>query len=292
MLNLEQAQMFVVAAETGSFSACARRLGKVQSAVSNGISALETDLGIELFDRSSRKPTLTAAGERLLISTRALLAQSNEIEKIAAALYRQEESALTIAVDDGTLLPEMHRLLLSLSERFPHLQLDLLTMASTDVIQEVAAGSVDIGLMFSEIESLKQVDFCFVGQIEFVPVCHPDFALSKRIIESTSALIPYRELSIRGRWKTESQQLVSICPNLWWCSSYQQIIKLLQHNVGWAYLPRFIAQPLLDAQALTRMNVAFDHKTWLVPVDLVFPKGQPHGPAFKWIVNEIKTIFA
>jgi hypothetical protein len=57
MLSLEQINMLVLSAELGSFSACARKLGKVQSAVSHGISNLEVDLGVELFDRSSRSPT-------------------------------------------------------------------------------------------------------------------------------------------------------------------------------------------------------------------------------------------
>ena len=57
MYNLDQLNMFVTAAKLGSFSACARKLGKVQSAVSQGISNLEIDLDVTLFDRSTRKPS-------------------------------------------------------------------------------------------------------------------------------------------------------------------------------------------------------------------------------------------
>ncbi|MGB1280461.1 MAG: helix-turn-helix domain-containing protein, partial [Vibrio cyclitrophicus] len=54
MYNIEQLKMFVYAVELGSFSASARQLGKVQSAVSQGISNLEIDFNVQLFDRSTR----------------------------------------------------------------------------------------------------------------------------------------------------------------------------------------------------------------------------------------------
>jgi len=61
---------FVAAAALGSFSAAARQLRKSQSTVSAAIANLETDLGLVLFDRQSRKPQLTAEGQRVLLNAR------------------------------------------------------------------------------------------------------------------------------------------------------------------------------------------------------------------------------
>ena len=57
---------FAEAALLGSFTAAARKLGKRQSTVSEAIANLEIDLGVQLFDRSTRTPTLTDAGRALL----------------------------------------------------------------------------------------------------------------------------------------------------------------------------------------------------------------------------------
>ena len=54
--SLEALFMFVEAAALGSFSAAARKLGKQQSTVSEAIANLEIDLGLTLFDRSTRRP--------------------------------------------------------------------------------------------------------------------------------------------------------------------------------------------------------------------------------------------
>ena len=64
--SLDQLETFASVAETGSFSAAARRLGRTQSTVSVAIANLEADLGVALFDRTPRVPTLTEAGRSLL----------------------------------------------------------------------------------------------------------------------------------------------------------------------------------------------------------------------------------
>lgn len=57
---------FVRSAEAGSFSAAARRLGLTPAAVSRNVAQLEANLGVQLFQRSTRRVTLTEAGERFL----------------------------------------------------------------------------------------------------------------------------------------------------------------------------------------------------------------------------------
>jgi len=63
LINLES---FVRSAETGSFSAAGRRLGLTPAAVSKNVARLEANLGVRLFQRSTRKLTLTEAGEGFL----------------------------------------------------------------------------------------------------------------------------------------------------------------------------------------------------------------------------------
>ena len=79
--NLEQIRLFVSVAERQSFSAAARELKRVQSAVSNGIALLEADLGVTLFERSSgRQPRLTDEGRVLLAEAREVLRQCERLQ--------------------------------------------------------------------------------------------------------------------------------------------------------------------------------------------------------------------
>src|SRR5256886_14580301 len=67
LANLES---FVRSAEASSFSVAARRLSLTPAAVSRNVAMLERNLGIRLFQRSTRKLTLTEAGERFLLAIR------------------------------------------------------------------------------------------------------------------------------------------------------------------------------------------------------------------------------
>jgi DNA-binding transcriptional LysR family regulator len=68
METLANLESFVRTAEGGSFSEAGRRLGVTAAAVSRNVAMLERNLGVRLFHRSTRKLTLTEAGERFLVS--------------------------------------------------------------------------------------------------------------------------------------------------------------------------------------------------------------------------------
>ena len=72
-LTLDQMRVLVAVADTGSFSAASRRLGRVQSAISRADAAMETTLGVALFDRSTKTPTLTEAGAAIVQDARTIV---------------------------------------------------------------------------------------------------------------------------------------------------------------------------------------------------------------------------
>jgi DNA-binding transcriptional LysR family regulator len=80
METLANLESFVRSAETGGFSTAARRLSLTPAAVSRNVAALERNLGIRLFQRSTRKLTLTEAGERFLHAIR------NNLDELQASI--------------------------------------------------------------------------------------------------------------------------------------------------------------------------------------------------------------
>ena len=85
---LSHLESFVRSAETGSFSSAARHLGLTPAAVSKNVARLETSLGARLFQRSTRKLSLTESGERLLLEA-------------GDALGRLADAIAGVAQDDG-----------------------------------------------------------------------------------------------------------------------------------------------------------------------------------------------
>jgi len=88
METLANLESFVRSAETGSFSTTARRLSLTPAAVSRNVAMLERNLGVRLFHRSTRKLTLTEAGERFLHAIR------DNLEELQASIA-------SVAIDGG-----------------------------------------------------------------------------------------------------------------------------------------------------------------------------------------------
>ena len=76
-VELRHLEYFVAVAAELNFSRAAKRIHVVQSALSASVSRLEKELGVELFDRSKRQITLTAAGEVFLEHAREVLHPSH-----------------------------------------------------------------------------------------------------------------------------------------------------------------------------------------------------------------------
>src|ERR1700735_321482 len=98
-LTLDQMRILVAVAETGSFSAADRRLGRVQSAVSQAVNTLEQVLGVPLFDRAGKTPTLTGAGSVILRDARRLIDGARTMKFRAASIMTDVEPELTLAID-------------------------------------------------------------------------------------------------------------------------------------------------------------------------------------------------
>jgi DNA-binding transcriptional LysR family regulator len=86
MESLSSIECFVRSAEAGSFSEAARRLGLTSAAVGKNVAKLESNLGVRLFQRSTRSLNLTEAGERFLQEVSGSLATiQNAVANLADA---------------------------------------------------------------------------------------------------------------------------------------------------------------------------------------------------------------
>ena len=81
-MNSRQMQYAVLLAETGSFSQLAENLQITQPALSKQILALEKELGVQLFDRSTTPLTVTPAGAHFVAQAKDLLYQEKQLERL------------------------------------------------------------------------------------------------------------------------------------------------------------------------------------------------------------------
>jgi DNA-binding transcriptional LysR family regulator len=103
---LNHLESFVQSAESGSFSAAARRLGLTPAAVSKNVARLEARLGVRLFQRSTRRLTLTEGGERFLRQIGGAL--STLQDAVAGLAHQDGQPAGTLKVSMGQAFGREH----------------------------------------------------------------------------------------------------------------------------------------------------------------------------------------
>lgn len=290
MYNLEQLRMFVEAANLGSFSACARKLGKVQSAVSQGIANLEIDFDRQLFDRSTRKPSLTPDGKRLLNYAQAILLQMDELDSAAQAMARQEEALIRLAVDSALLLPNLYGVLSKFEKHFPATEMELVSTTSLDVLDAIEHDFADIGLTFVEFDFIREVELGYIGGLDFHPVCHPQHPLAQLKEITAGDLLPHRQVMPRSSKGNAPIQLPLLSSKAWYCNSYAAIQSMVEQGIGWAYLPAYSVEEAVQVGTLNKMKLAFDHKPWKLSIEMVRQKNKAMGPALAWLYDELKPL--
>ncbi len=124
METLANLESFVQSAENGGFSAAARRLGLTPAAVSRNVAMLERNLGVRLFQRSTRKLTLTEAGERFLLEIRGNLEGLQAAIATAAADRGEPAGVLKVSLSPTFGAEYILPLLPAFFARYPLIRAD------------------------------------------------------------------------------------------------------------------------------------------------------------------------
>src|SRR6266704_1620007 len=148
-VSLDQLRTFIAAADEGSFSAGGRRLRRAQSVVSQTLANLEAQLGVKLFDRSSRSPVLTKQGVALLAEARAVVGGMDVFKARAKGLSDGLEPELSVVVDVVFPLERLTDAVAAFQEKFPAVPFRLNVEALGAVLQPVIDGRCAFGVMGS-----------------------------------------------------------------------------------------------------------------------------------------------
>ncbi len=288
-LSLESLQLLVAAADSGSFSAAARRLGKAQSAVSTGIANLEIDLGLTLFDRSGRLPRLTAPGERMVAEARALLAQQGQLQALAAELAAGIEARLTLAIDDDSLLPWLTPVLEQLAAAYPLLELELLFPMMEDLSDMLLSGRAQLGIGYQGLTTPAALTRFGLGRMAMPLVVAPDHPLAQMAAPGLEDLRQHRQLLVTARQPGTERERFRLSTSIWWVEGDLSVLELVKRGLGWATVPAFL---LTEALAHGDVVCLPDEALPPIPelsIELLWHSARPIGPAAQWLRQTLQA---
>jgi DNA-binding transcriptional LysR family regulator len=288
-MTLDQLRALEAVAETGSFSAAARRLGRVQSAVSQAIQALEVSLGITLFDRSGKVPQLNDAGRVVLDDARNLLRGAEALKARAESIAEELEPELTLAVESMFPMNVLTEALKALQARFPLLPVTVYTEALGGAEQRLRDGAARIALYPPNPIMTENRETEFVVTIPTVPVVAASHALAREPAPlSRDVLERQVQLVLTDRSPASAGFSAGIVSHRQWrFADLNTRLEFLLEGFGWCNMPLPIVVEHIRAGRLKVLDIA-QHDAPEFRIHAVYPRGRLPGKAGRWLIDTLR----
>lgn len=287
-INQEQLLMFQTVMETGSFSAAARKLGKVPSAVSMSIANLEIDLNLNLFDRIGREPIPTDAAKVLYEKTQLLLIEMNQWKQHAHALSNGLESTLNIVVVSELLHTNWTDYITLLEQNFPSLAINIVSAPQEDALQMLLDQSAQLALMFEREQLDSREQFVELKREALIPVISINHSIAQLNKVSFEQMVQTRQIVVASRDNTIKPELL-FSKEYWRTDNHHSACMMIVRNLGWGVLPleMFNENPELKKKLKILEIYDFTPK-FEYYVDLVWSRESNLGAAAQFLIEHIR----
>ena len=287
-LTLDQLRTLIAVADTGSFSAAGRSLQRVQSAVSQTMQGLESTLGVALFDRSGKIPTLTDAGRSILDHARKLVSGAEALRAKAESIASDVEPDLSLAVDAMFPNPLLMASLKALAVEFPDLPVTVFTEGLGGAEQRIRDHAARLGL-YSWRPVQDDLASEFLADISMVPVVASDHPLAKARAPIGRAMLEEQvQLVLTDRTQVTARFSGGVISRrVWRFADLGTRLEYLLAGFGWCNMPLHLVQSHIDSGKLTRLELT-ENSSWDLPIHVVHDRNRPPQRAGRKLIEDLR----
>lgn len=290
-VSLDQLRTFIASVDEGSFSAAARKLRRAQSVVSDLVGGLEAQMGVLLFDRSSRYPRLTSAGIALLADARGIVAGVDFMKARAKGMSAGVEPELSVVVDVLFPMAEITDAANEFRAQFPGTPLRLFVEALGAGYQRILDRTVSVGvvpLMPGLPPELDSEHLVGVSMVMVAARVHPLGSFQGSIPKAE--LAKHVQLVLTDRSKLSAGMEFSVrSATTWHLADLFAKHAFLLNGLGWGGMPAHAVQRDIAEGALVVLAIEdFPSDGLIVPMSIVYPTAVPPGPAGRWFIERLK----
>jgi DNA-binding transcriptional LysR family regulator len=290
-VSLDQLRAFIVAVEEGSFSAAARRLHRAQSAVSEMVSNLEIQIGVQLFDRTERYPKLTQAGLLLIADARTVIGNVDTLKARAKGISAGLEPELSAVIDVLFPIEAISEAAMEFRVRFPHTPLRLYVEALGGAYQPVIDGRCSLGVVGSLPLAPASMTTEPLPAIEMIMVAAQGHPLASIFgVIPKSELAKHVQLVLTDRSElSRGREFGVMSPLTWRLSDLFAKRAFLLKGLGWGGMPLHTVKQDLQEQRLVKLHIEdLPAQGLTLPMFAVYLSAEPPGPAGRWLIERLK----
>jgi DNA-binding transcriptional LysR family regulator len=293
-LTLDQLRILVTIADTGSFSAAGRRLGRVQSAISQAIGTLEDVQGVVLFDRSSHRPMLTDAGRVLVEQARLVLASAARFEAAAAGTRSGLEPELVIAIDPLVPTSPFIESLYALRQRFPGLPINFSTEGLGGSLRRLRSDAASIAICLLLPAVPEDIVAHPLLRIKMQAVVAPDHPLAKLGRAATPGdLELHVQLVLSDPVDPDSSNYGLSSAMLWRFVDLGRRLDFVLAGFGWCRMPLHMVADALAAGRLHALDIEADPTPREgLQIYAAHKRSRHLGIAGRWLLDDLRGRFA
>jgi DNA-binding transcriptional LysR family regulator len=202
--DLNDLQAFRAVVENGSFRKAADAIRITQPALSRRIEKLESALNVKLFERTTRKVSLTTVGLAFLPQVERMLDDLDIALMSISEVASTRMGSVTIACVPSAAYYFMPQVISAFHQAYPKIKVKVLDASANEVNSAVASGDADFGVSFSGTLA-AEVDFELLLQERYVVACRRDHPLAGREQVSWEEMYEHDYISLD---KTSGNRLV------------------------------------------------------------------------------------
>ena len=262
-MELYSLQVFLTVATEKSFSRAAEKLLRTQPAVSLAVQRLEQELGEKLIDRSGKELVLTDAGSTVIEYARRFQSLEQELDNSLAELRDNSAGRLVIGANESATL-YLLRHIERYRELYPKVKVTVRRSLSSRIPNELLDGNLELGVIsYDPSDERLKSKVIYSDSLAFV--VSPKHRLAHRKTVSIEDLgsetfiahnvvSPYREVVIRTFRERKVPLGIDVeMPTI------DTIRKLVQNNLGVAFLPRMCVEQEIEQKTLREVRVKEMH---------------------------------
>lgn len=281
--QLQDMALFALVAESGSFTAAARRAGLPKSSVSQRISQLEQAIGLRLLNRTTRQLNLTFAGERYLVHCQEMLQASERADQAIERLRDKPGGRLRITSPAGIGATLLARCNTGFQERYPDVTLEV---SVSDDIRDLVLEGVDIALRTGKPQDSSLIGRR-IGYCQRLLVASPEYLAQYPAISHPQQLVAHRCIAHRAwsEWqlKRGDEGYSWLLPPAHMTDNLIYARECALRGAGITLLPRFLTHDVMREGALQQVLPewqAADNELWLV-----YPSRKLNSPALASFID-------
>ncbi|MGA3242733.1 MAG: LysR family transcriptional regulator [Bryobacteraceae bacterium] len=258
-MELHTLQVFLTVATERSFSRAAEKMFRTQPAISLALQRLELELGEKLIDRTGKDLILTDAGRTVLEFARRFQSLKLELDNSLAELRDNSAGRLAIGANESTtlyLLQHIQRY----RELYPKIKVQVRRSLSSKIPDELIDGNLELGVIsFDPADERIKSKVIYTDALAFVVSPRHRLAhkktvsiadLGSEIFIAHNVVSPYRDLVLREFQSHKTPLNMSVeMPTI------EAIRRLVQSNMGVAFLPRMCVEQEIEQKMLCEIRV-------------------------------------